>query len=249
MPELPEVEWFRRSLAHSILDKKIQKVTVRDEGILKDISKHSFITQVQGATFKHTKRHGKYLGLLFKKKVLVMHFGMSGSITTKDTDQGKIIIEFRKKKLTYKCPRTFGSVQLIDDWKEWIDKKELGPDALHITLKELRSALKNRTGMIKPIVMNQQVIAGLGTVYTDEVLFQMGVDPTESIEKIDKKELHKTIRQVLKTATQHHGKREELTQNWLTPHRKPGKTCPRCNGTIRKKEVAGRSTYYCSKHQ
>jgi formamidopyrimidine-DNA glycosylase len=126
----------------------------------------------------------------------------------------------------------------------------LGTDALGMSRDELAELLKNRRGSLKGALMNQKLMAGLGNVYADEVLFRTGLHPKKGaggVEDEEADELHRNLRFVLKAAIQ--GRVEEFPSDFLIPRREEGAQCPRCGGMIRKTRVSGRPTYFCQDHQ
>jgi len=224
-------------------------VVVNDAKILKGTAKEEFVHALEGSMFTSTERRGKFLGLTFADGVVVLHFGLSGEARVVEEGEGQIVFDFGSSKLVYDCPRRFGNVRIVKSWEAWVEEQGYGPDAASLTLKQLKAQLESRRGKAKTTLMNQKVVAGLGNVYVDEILFQIGRGPEESIKEVPIEELNSTIRRVLDVATRHQGKRSEFPEGWLSRVREEGADCPRCSGTIKVKEVGGRSTYFCSQHQ
>jgi formamidopyrimidine-DNA glycosylase len=100
--------------------------------------------------------------------------------------------------------------------------------------------------------MNQKLLAGIGNVYADELLFQAGIHPESTVSKFSEEDLkiiYNKMYYVLETAIDKKADRNELPDNWLLLHRKAGQNCPLCGGEIEKSTVAGRGSYFCPQHQ
>jgi formamidopyrimidine-DNA glycosylase len=106
--------------------------------------------------------------------------------------------------------------------------------------------------MLKSTLMNQGKIAGLGNIYVDELLFQTGLHPRTKIDALTEEQLkhvYKTMNTIIEQSLAVEADIEKLPKHYLIPHREPGAPCPRCSGTIEKKTIAGRSTYFCTECQ
>lgn len=117
---------------------------------------------------------------------------------------------------------------------------------------ELSALLEGRRGSVKGALMDQALLAGLGNIYTDEVLFQAGIHPRSPVAALDEDDierLHRELGDVVRTAIRQRADVAVLPEHWLLPNREDGAPCPRCGGTIRKSKVSGRTTYHCTKHQ
>jgi formamidopyrimidine-DNA glycosylase len=110
--------------------------------------------------------------------------------------------------------------------------------------------LEGGGGSLKGTLMNQELIAGLGTVYTDEILFQVGLHPKRTAGEVDDDtvtDLHRVMGEVLRASVD--ARVEDFPSDFLIPRREEGAECPRCRGTIEKTRVSGRPTYFCPDHQ
>jgi formamidopyrimidine-DNA glycosylase len=135
-----------------------------------------------------------------------------------------------------------------EDPDGFIREKKLGPDPLELDADSFRERFKGRKGGVKAGLMNQQIVAGIGNIYSDEILFQARLHPRESVERLDSQALdalHKEMRRVLKSAIERGASPQRLPDSFLLTHRREGKECPRGNGEIRKTKAAGRTVYYC----
>jgi formamidopyrimidine-DNA glycosylase len=170
-------------------------------------------------------------------------------------DHTRLFILFKSGSgLAYVNQRKLGSIALTEKYQEYIGQKGLGIDALsgELDLATFRNLLKGRRGTIKSNLMNQQLIAGIGNVYSDEILFMAGIRPGAQVGTLDEKELakiHERMGSVFDTAIDRHADPGRMPDNFLLPLRQSGKKCPLCGGKIEKATIAGRSSYFCLKHQ
>lgn len=256
MPELPDVEVFRRYLNATSLHQEIQAVEIRTEQILEGTSLRKLKYGLKDHSFHSTDRHGKYLFVTLNDQILVLHFGMTGNLKyykdpDKEPEYTKFLIGFKNGyHLALVMPRKLGLVRLISDVKKFIQEKELGPDVCEDDFDhdKFRSLLKGRRGMIKPILMNQQIMAGIGNIYSDEILFQARVHPEKPVNQLEDavlREIFKATREVLETAIENQADPEQFPASWIIPHREKGGECPNCGGEVRNITVSGRSAYYC----
>jgi formamidopyrimidine-DNA glycosylase len=255
MPELPDVEVFRRYLAATSLHERITGVEVCDSRVLDGISRRRLKHGLEGRTLESADRHGKCLfALLDETGVLALHFGMTGFLKyfknpEAETDHPRVILRFRSGyRLVYDSQRLLGSVALIPDRAAFIRRKELGADALSVSFDEFASILDRRRGSVKSALMNQKLLAGIGNVYSDEILFQARMHPKAGLEGLRRdslQRLHEAMGRVLKTAIDCRADPRKMPDGFLLPHRGGGDPCPRCGGPIESIRISGRSAYYC----
>jgi len=255
MPELPEVETYARYFAKHALHQRIARVDVRDERILTDIRKETFARKLKGREFTSVRRHGKHLFADAGAVWLHLHFGMTGDLAYyRDGEDSprfaKIVFDFDGGgHLAFEDMRLFGLAELIDSPEDFIRERALGPDPLDpsFTPARFRAVLERRRGAIKSLLMSQEIIAGLGNLYVDEILFQTSVHPRRAVDRLrddEKRALFTAMRRILRTAIA-----GDLPPRALFHHRDTGERCPRCGGTINRTVVFGRTTYFCAKHQ
>ena len=261
MPELPEVQAFKKYFDSTSLHQKIKEINVLDKSLLSKISSKSFKSKLEGKKFKHTIRHGKYLfAQLNKETYLVMHFGMTGFLKyfkneSEASKHIRILFNFSNGyKLAYDCQRKFGKVTISKSIDEFIKEKKLGIDPLsnELTLKNFTEILKKKTGNIKGALLNQKTFAGIGNLYSDEILFQADIHPASTVSKLstdDLKAIYKSMKSVLKKAVKNKADFENYPDSWLILYRKDGENCPKCSGKIKHKTISGRTSYFCNKHQ
>lgn len=254
MPELPDVEVFRGYIDATALHQSIRRVEVHDTDVLADCSGAKLKRHLSGTAFETTRRHGKHLGVqLDSGEWLLLHFGMTGDLEYAKGDgdppaHSRVVLQFTNgHRLAYINPRKLGRVRLADDFDAFVSEQDLGPDVLAIERDAFADLLSSGRGMLKSRLMNQQLLAGMGNVYTDEVFFQAGIDPetrTEEVTSESAAELWRTMRRVLRTAIDRGARPERFPESWLTPHRE-GEQCPRCRGRLETTKIGGRTTHYC----
>ncbi|NYB52598.1 MAG: Fpg/Nei family DNA glycosylase [Methanobacteriaceae archaeon] len=257
MPELPSVEIFKKYFNGTCLHKTIKDVEVFSPEILVDISSEDMLRSLKGHKFTGSHRYGKYLfAKLDQNLFLIIHFGMTGYLYYGDTEESsahpRMNIYFKNGTLlTFDDARKFGKLGLTTDPGEFIKMKKLGPDALNVSLDRFQEIFNGRKGMIKPLLMNQQVIAGIGNLYADEILYQSAIHPLTHANRLDESEweiLYLKTKQVLKKAIEYQDKTQSLPESYLLPHRHPGGQCPE-GGDLEIIKVGGRTTFLCPHRQ
>lgn len=253
MPELPEITLFRNYVQENSLNKTIQKLDFPDASLLQS-SQAAFKKALVGEKFKTAERLGKYLALnTGGNSSLIFHFGMTGKVeyyANQDPPKySKMIIHFEDDyHLAFTCRRKLGKIFLAEDLQKFQEENEIGKDALELPEKEFSELLEGKTGSIKGVLMDQHVMAGIGNVYSDEMLYQTNIHPkskTNNLSASEKKQLYKKLKSVLEMAIKKEGVRKDFPKSWLIQHREDGKDCPKCDGKVKKIKVSGRSTYFC----
>jgi formamidopyrimidine-DNA glycosylase len=265
MPELPDVENYGRYLRRTALHKAIRAGEVGDTRILGDVSGREVSRVLRGRRLETTRRHGKHLFVaLDRNGWLGLHFGMTGRLRyfkrlEDDPKHDRLRLDFDNGyHLAYEDQRMLGRVRLLDDPDAFIASRKLGPDALDPALdrKAFAERLCRHKGQVKAALMDQSVLAGIGNVYSDEILFQARVHPEAQVPNLRKGQLSSlsaATRRVLRVAidkgagTQDVEKR--LPRGYLLPHRRDGARCPRCGGQVRALKIAGRTAYICPRCQ
>ncbi len=261
MPELPDVQVFKQYLDATALHQKIQDVEVHSERILEEISSQRLATELKARSLESVRRHGKYLLVqLDDGRWLVLHFGMTGELKyfkdlEREPEYDQVLIAFANGyHLAYIAPRKLGEIELVDEAEAFVAAKDLGPDVLggDFDLDTFTDLLSGRRGMIKSALMDQQLMAGIGNVYSDEILFQEGIHPRTAVKDLAGDalaSLYATMNEVLHTAIDRGADPDEYPDSYLTPHRHQGGTCPRCGEELQRVKVAGRSAYFCPNRQ
>jgi formamidopyrimidine-DNA glycosylase len=258
VPELPDVEVFKQYLDATSFHKEIDRVEVHSPQVLEGISASKLRRRLEGHTFESTRRHGKYLFVrLNDGNWLVLHFGMTGSLKyfrdlDKDTPHDRFLIGFSNGyHLAYDSQRKLGKIGMVEEVKEFVKEKVLGPDALdpNFDITAFGEALTGRTATVKAALMNQKHIAGIGNIYSDEILFQAGIRPQAQVDRLKGKALERLFqatKEVLQTAIDCRADPGEFPNSYLIPVRHKGRGCPKCERAIREVKISGRTAYYCS---
>ena len=242
MPELPDVEGFKRVLAKSALRKTIDGVVVSDARILGDLSARKFAACLRGAKLIAVKRHGKHLmASVDRGGWLILHFGMSGAlyfVRTLDEEPPFTRVRFdfaNDGSLAYTNKRMIGHVGLVDDVADFIAQEKLGPDALDpkFDFQAFKKAVAGIRRNVKSVLMDQQIIAGIGNIFSDEILFQARVNPLARMDELPPTELERLfleMRKVLNTAIAYGAGSEQfvdrMPEGALLPERKKGGAAP-----------------------
>ena len=180
MPELPDVEVFKRYLDATSLHQEIEEVDVRTRQLLENTSIRHLRRGLEGRRFESTRRHGKNLFAgLDDGDWLLLHFGMTGDLAyfkhiEDDPQYDRLLLTFANGyHLAYVSQRKLGELALIEGVDEFVEQKDLGPDALNDLGRDtFEEIVAGRRAMAKSLLMDQQTIAGIGNVYSDEILFQ-----------------------------------------------------------------------------
>lgn len=257
LPELPEVEMFKKYFDATSLHKKIKNVTIKCSEILMEASRK--ISKLQKHSFQSTLRYGKYLFVKTDEDLfLVIHFGMTGNLEyykQKDHEPSHSCVLFEFDNgffLSYVSQRKFGKIDLTRTVKEFVEEKNLGPDILTVDCGDFKKIIEKRRGSLKYTLTNQHIIAGIGNIYSDEILFQAGIHPLTKANNLPEKRigtLFNTIHAVLRTVIDAGADFDNFPGDYLIPHRVKGGVCPKDKSKLKRIKISGRTTYYCPKHQ
>jgi formamidopyrimidine-DNA glycosylase len=260
MPELPDVEIFRR-VADCCLGRKIDHALILDPGILKGITAHDLERRLKGKSLRSSRRHGKHLFIeLSSTDALALHFGMNGSLrlveaADPDPPYTRLELYFKENgRLAYVNPRRLGGVTLTRNPEAFIAESKLGPDVLDAAFSSqvFGAILAASKRDIKSTLMDQTRMAGVGNIYSDEILFQACIFPGASARQLKGEKAAQLLRVMRKTlnaaiesgAGSEHGA-ERLPKGFLLTRRRPGSLCPRCGAPLTTVKRAGRTSYYC----
>jgi formamidopyrimidine-DNA glycosylase len=266
MPELPEVETIKNELLPYVLGRKIESLEIYWDRMVKELPVGEFQARVTGQTITGLSRRGKYLFFaLGDGEVLVMHMKMTGSLIINPLDDRFTRAVFYLDdgtELHFWDPRKFGKMWLDSDEKTINEK--LGPEPLDeaFTPEVLAQRLANRKAPVKPVVLDQSVIAGIGNMYADEALFDAKIHPLTPAGELSAEEikrLHGSLIKVLQKALFLKG---ASVRNYIRPDGNigtahdefnvahgVGKYCPECGTAIERIVVRNRGTYFCPKCQ
>lgn len=269
MPELPEVETVRRTLNELIAGKRIDRVSVKLPRIIqRPADPELFEVQLEGRTFVSVERRGKFLRLLLDGLVLVSHLRMEGRYGVYKQEEPlephtHVVFHFDDgTELRYKDVRQFGTMHLFAPGEELASPplNKLGVEPLDeaFTPERFRQALGKRSTKIKPLLLNQEVVVGLGNIYVDEALHEAGIHPETEANKLAPKELdrlHAAIVRTLSAAVEAGGSSIKsyvngqgemgMFQHRLRAYGRTGEPCDTCGSPIEKSVVGGRGTHTC----
>jgi formamidopyrimidine-DNA glycosylase len=269
MPELPEVETIRNDLCPLLVGHTITDVRMGWEGCVDRPSVQEFCDQIVGRRIEDVRRRGKFLILkLSEGRTLLVHFRMTGQLLFKeaadpwDTHTRLSLVLDDGRELRFVDVRKFGRLYLVADPEEIVGS--LGPEPLggEVGAADFCTLFRHRKGMIKPLLLNQRFLAGLGNIYVDEALFQARLHPRRKADSLTREELtrlYDAIRRVLRQGIEHGGTSltdyvrpdggEGRHQEKLLVFRQAEEPCPRCGMTVERIVVGGRGTFICPRCQ
>ncbi|MFP4308781.1 MAG: Fpg/Nei family DNA glycosylase [Desulfococcaceae bacterium] len=259
MPELPDVEVFRQYFKQTALHQAVTAVAVEDERVLGDVRPEDVSTAAKGRSFIDARRHGKHLfAQLSDGGWIMFHFGMTGFFKYFKKEEAapehpRVIFEFENDyRLAWDCQRMIGEVALVENPETFISEKDLGPDALEILKEVFLERLAGKRGMIKTALMDQSLLAGVGNVYSDDILFQCRLHPKTAVGDLsesDRERIFDAMGNVLQTAISAKVDPAEMPDRLLTAHRGRDNQCPNCGGELEKIKVSGRNGWNCPRCQ
>jgi len=273
MPELPEVEVVRRDLEREIVGKRVKSVEVDGmRSVRRHHNRKQFINRLEGMKFTGVERRGKYiLCRLEGGDVLVIHLGMSGQLLrTKTARDAKakhthVIITFSQGgQLRFIDPRTFGEmfVTEVDSLARVSELSHLGIDPLEnaMSWETFGSLISQRHAKLKALLMDQKFLAGIGNIYSDEILWGAGLKwdrMSDSLSAQEVRRLYRAMVETLQDAVKYRGSSLADQQyvdlygklgEYQLHHKvyaRDGETCRRCRHEIVRERFGGRSTFYC----
>jgi formamidopyrimidine-DNA glycosylase len=259
MPELPEVEMYRRYFEETALNQKISAIEIYHPKVL-DGQEQDFRELLIGEQFKSSGRWGKNLFLQTQNDYIVfMHFGMTGTLdyynaSVETPKYARVVFCFENEfNLAYISKRMFGRLGVVSSIAQYVASKALGKDALDISVDQFTEALAGKNKNIKAALLDQSITAGVGNWIADEILFQAGIYPTSSTKNLNSGQLrviYDKMKEIMQTAIGVEAVREELPADYITRYgRKITIDCPKCKRPIEKTEVGGRGTYACTNCQ
>jgi len=265
MPELPEVETVRRDLEKTVVGKKIVGVDIHNAAVIKEPPLEKFEKGLIGAEIKNILRKAKLLILeLSNGKSLVVHLKMTGQLVYPgNAKKSRVSFNLSDGKiLDFNDQRLFAELRLMDDWRSLKFIQNLGPEPFDITGEIFKKMLLSKKTKIKPLLMDQEFISGIGNLYAAECLFRAKINPQKPANSLSGKEavnLFKEIIEVLKEAIKCGG---SSVDDYVRVSGQPGgyasrlrvyarenKPCLVCKTLIKRIALGGRGTYFCPKCQ
>lgn len=258
MPELPEVEGFRKYFEGTALNQKIVEVEIDDPKLVK-IPSSDFVESLEGVSFESTDRIGKFLfAPLSSGKIIIFHFGLTGKFhyfRDEETPRfTRVLFHFENGfKLAFINMRKFGWVDLInDDVAQYQSKRGLGPDAQKISFEEFFEKFRKKKSLLKPKLLDQKIMAGVGNWIADEILYQSQLHPESLIENLtdeDLKVMFEKMQHILDVAVTNEADFDRFPEYFFIHNRKDDGTCYHTGVPIEKIEVGGRGSYYSPSYQ
>jgi len=267
MPELPEVETIRRQLQRYYQGEQIQRLKVHTPALLKNLSPEALAQALTGKTIRDFHRRGKFLIFEIDHQQLVFHLGMSG-IFVQEVGQSRyprhihLTFAFKSgKQLHYQDVRKFGGLWWYNTPHHFA---ELGIEPLsqNFTLNKFKELLHLRRMNIKRLLMEQSIIAGIGNIYANEMLFLAKISPlrrSDTLSDAEVQRLHQAIQTVLNAAIERFGTTYSAyrtvegqsgeNQKFLQVYHRQGQPCLWCGRLIQKIVLNNRSTFYCPECQ
>ena len=275
MPELPEVEVLRRDLDREVVGKKVKAVDVDGmRSVRRHHNRKQFAQRLVNHKITGVERKGKYLLLrLDGDDVLVVHLGMSGQLIRAKSSRDAmakhthVVITFTQGgQLRFVDPRTFGEMfvtEFDNVEKEVTELAHLGIDPLETAMSwdYFGQMLAVRHAKLKPLLMDQKFIAGIGNIYSDEILWGAGLRwdrMSDSLTSEEVRRLYRSMMETLQEAVKHRGSsladeqyvdlfgRPGEYQQFHNVYAREGQSCPRCRHVVVRERVSGRSTFSCS---
>lgn len=256
MPELPDVEVFRRYLHARALGQSVERVRVDQPYVLEGTSPQALGRRLRRQAFADTRRHGKnlFVTVASGREWLHLHFGMTGRLAYYASNEAapahtSVRFDFSNgRTLAHVDQRKLGKVGIVRHPDEYIAEHQLGPDALALGREGFLERAAQRGGGVKAWLMDQHALAGIGNVYADEILFRARLDPTTPLSTLGEARLeglHEALCGVLDCAIEAGADPARVPADWLLPRRRRGATCPRCDTPLERRQVAGRTTWSC----
>ena len=260
MPELPEVETVVRSVAPHVIGRRILTARFTSKFVTPG-NRNLLSSRLEGRRIESVIRRGKFIVLALDRGTLTVHLGMTGKLLVDGAEDVHThgLFTLDRGQLIYHDPRQFGRIE----WSAGASPRvaKLGPEPLEIGFDDFRERLR-RKAQIKPLLLNQTFLAGMGNIYVDESLFAAGIHPKAIASRINTaraQKLYQAIRGILSHAIQLGGSsisdyvNAEGERGWFqVEHRaygREGEACLNCGTGIRKILVAQRGTHFCPRCQ
>jgi len=258
LPELPEVETIVRGLAPRLAGRRIRRIELGLPRVLLND-----IRQANGSTIRGVRRWGKHILLDLGRGHLLIHLGMTGQLLLDAPPGPHTHARFhldRGLTLLYNDIRQFGRLEFAASLPDRLTR--LGPDPLEISEEAFTGRLRARRAMVKPLLLDQRFLRGIGNIYADEALFRARLHPRAVASRLSPsraRTLHRTIVAVLKAAIRSGGSsisdyvgsdgERGLFQVRHRVYGRTGQPCPGCGAAIRRIVVGSRGTHFCPRCQ
>jgi formamidopyrimidine-DNA glycosylase len=272
MPELPEVETIACGLRRMLTGATVDRAVLHRADILRPLrdcpggkrAAGAALRRLAGRTVRGVTRRGKYLLLDFGGPRLIIHLGMTGQVvvargSAPRSDHTHLVLRLRDgREMRYRDPRRFGHACVALDGELPASLTVLGPEPLGLSDVALARVFKGSRRCLKPLLMDQHVIAGIGNIYADEILFRCRLNPlthADALSPAQVRALSRAVRRVLTEAIRHNGTTigDYVTgagvpggfQEFLRVYGRAGRPCRQCGTPIVRTVVAQRGTHFC----
>ena len=268
MPEIPEMEIYRNFLQGSLVGRSIIETSIRRERSV-NVPPSEFKQWVQDGIVEQVRRRGKYLILVLSTgRCLLAHMMLDGRIYLETNGipaqlpgEPHVSLMLEAKSTIHFCDLRLGYIKLLDlsEVDEIVNQLGIDPLGEGFTLPAFLEVLNPKRGMIKPLLMDQKTIAGIGNAYSNEALFYAGILPERKVTTLtgdEKIRLYRSILDILHQAIEKGGYIEEKFAHWdnlsggfipyFQVYDRMGQPCLHCGSTITQKAVAGRIAYFCT---
>lgn len=259
MPELPEVETVRRTLAPHVEGRVIRGVEVLSP-LCADLKPERLVEALTGRRIQRLGRKGKHLLFALDRGVLDIHLRMTGKLLAgaERTRHARAILTLDAGVVVFDDIRQFGRLRYLEDAAELT----LGPDALGISLSEFAGVMRAHRARVKAVLLDQEAIAGIGNIYADEALYAAGIHPRAIASRLSRqrvKRLHEAVVGILEAALAAGGSsisdyvdaggQRGSFQTLHQVYGRGGESCRRCGAAIRRIVLNQRSTHFCPRCQ
>ncbi len=271
MPELPEVETVVRDLRPRVCGQRIDAIKTSKLPLRREWSRN-WNDAIVGSRIEEASRRGKWILFhLDSKAVLVFHLGMTGQLTVvpemqSQLDHTHLIFNLgRAEQLRFRDIRRFGSVTLFHDstaLDEFFQASRLGPEPFQVDPSYWRERMRRTKRCVKNVLLDQQVVAGVGNIYADESLFEARLHPELAADRVNRQQAERLRVAIEKVLTRAIEKRGSTIRNYVggsglsgefqqefQAYGRNGKPCVRCGETISRIVIGGRSTHFCPRCQ
>jgi formamidopyrimidine-DNA glycosylase len=268
MPELPEVETIKEDLRELVVGSTVERAEVLDPALVEQPPQEEFVRRLGGVRVTGARRRAKHLIVeLGSRDALVLQLKIGGQlllvppVEEPRTAQMLVLHLDGDRRLFLRDQTGFTRARVLDEGELEARLSALGPEPLEegFTVEYLRETLGGRRAQIKPLILDQKAVAGVGNIYADEILFDARLHPrrkANTLSEADWRALYEAIRENLAAGVEHRGTTVRLYrdvlnrpgehQNYLRVFEKHGEPCPDgCEGEVVQEKVGGRPTHYC----
>lgn len=265
MPELPEVETIKRDLTKKIVGKRIIEIKVFRDKVIKEPKPKELVSQLKNEKVLEVIRRAKLLILkLSQEKFLIIHLRISGWLLYGKVDEkARVALIFNDNTcLNYMDSRLLGELRLRKSWQDLKFVQSLGKEPFDINEQEFVSMVREKTAKIKPLLLDQTFVAGIGNIYAQEALFLAKINPNRKANSLSQKEaklLHKATVDVLKQGIKNRGSsvddyfdtegKSGGMEKLLKVYSRKDQPCFNCKTPIKKISLGGRGTCFCPQCQ